>query len=135
MFFAYQVLSEYQSSWNNGSGLREGNRNVSGFALPWNYGFIIFSLVISFVTLIHRSVVTSIIGLILSIGSLLNIPVLAFLLTFSLLDSGDDLGFGYYLGSFAVIYLFIIQVINLVVEIKNRKKKEIIITTDILDNF
>ncbi len=137
MFFAYQVLSEYQGSWNSGTTLREGNRNISGFNLPGSYVILGVVLLISFITLIHKSVATSIIGSILSFGLLLYIPVLAFVLTFSLLDAGDDLGFGFYLGSMTLVYLFIIQMINLVTEIKNRKRNKNVIpqTDDILDDF
>ena len=139
MFFAYQILSEYKTSWDFGTKeIREGNRFVSGFNLIAAYGIIGGLIIVSFITLITRNVNTSIIGLVISILLFFYTLFVAFVTTFSLFEAAPDLGFGYYLGMFAVLYLIVIQLINLVSETKNRKRKmknHPGSTIDLLDDF
>ena len=144
LFLPYRTYDLYAGGFWQTSSLIEENVHELGMEVELVYGLIATLILTSVTMLVKRNLATAIIGLIMSFGMVLFLPLLAFALTFHLFgpSRNEELGLGYMIAVVTVISYFGFAISHLVYTVKQRKEakknpanQRSFEKTDLLDDF
>lgn len=144
LFLPYCTYDLYTGGFWQTPTLLQENVSEVGLEIELVYGLIVGMILTSVTMLVKRNLATAIIGLIMSLGMVLFLPLLAFILTFNLFgpQRNEELGIGYILAVATVITFFGFSIAHLVYTVKQRKmakknpaNQRSYAKTDLLDDF
>ncbi len=128
-------VGKYEMNWINPS-LKAPRIYTQGYEDFFNFFPPILIVIISIIVIPFKNLATSIIGLILGAGLLVVELGIAFALTFHLFsDYTYELQIGYMISAASSLIFFILQLLNLVYMIRQRKTQKSKANPDLLDSI
>ena len=135
MFLPYEMHDVFAGgTWGAPGTLVEEDVSLFGIETYEAYGVLILMSIMALITLLKRSLATSIVGAILGGVLLLGIPFLLFTLLFQLFGPEKRMGVGLAAALIVMLSYCILQIVNLIWEFRNRKVEKKSDSEDLLDS-